>query len=134
MAGRLHWDTMELRTHARYLPGSDDSREFVGADHGAELTLILVNVETGHGPNLHRHPYEEIFVVHAGTGRFVVDESEVQASAGDIVIAPAGTAHRFVNAGSDRLQLTAIHHNANFVTEWLEPLTPDQRYRCSEHR
>ena len=73
-------------------------------------------------------------MVHAGTGSFVVDESEVQATAGDIVVAPAGTAHRFVNSGGDRLQLTAIHHNANFVTEWLEALTPEQRYWSTEQR
>ena len=125
---------MDQLIHSNQLPGGSSSREFEGKDYGAGLTLILVNVPTGHGPNLHRHPYEEIFVVHAGTGDFFVDESQVQARAGDIVIAPAGTAHRFVNAGSDHLQLTAIHHNANFVTDWLEPLTPDQRYWSSEHR
>src|ERR1700716_825868 len=103
---------MDLHIRSKQLPGGDSSREFEGKDHGAGLTLILVNVETGHGPNLHRHPYEEIFVVHAGTGSFFVDELEVKAGAGDIVIAPTGTAHRFTNSGRDRLQLTAIHHNA----------------------
>ena len=125
---------MDLFIHSNQLPGGNNSREFEGKNYGAGLTLILVDVETAHGPNLHRHPYEEIFVVHAGTGTFFVDESEVKARTGDIVIAPAGTAHRFINSGSDRLQLTAIHHNANFVTEWLEPLSPDQRYWSSEHR
>jgi quercetin dioxygenase-like cupin family protein len=125
---------MDLHIHSNRLPGGDSSREFEGRDYGAGLTLILVNVETGQGPSLHRHPYEEIFVIHAGTGSFVVDEAVVQGSAGDIVIAPAGTAHRFTNSGSDRLQLTAIHHNANFVTEWLEPLARDQRHWSSKDR
>jgi quercetin dioxygenase-like cupin family protein len=125
---------MDRLIHSNHLPGSDSSREFEGKDYGAGLTLILVNVETGQGPSLHRHPYEEIFVIHAGTGSFVVDEAVVQGSAGDIVIAPAGTAHRFTNSGSDRLQLTAIHHNANFVTEWLEPLARDQRHWSSKDR
>lgn len=125
---------MERLIHSRQLPGGNSSREFEGKEYGAGLTLILVDVETGHGPNLHRHPYEEIFVVHAGTGSFFVDDTQVQGSAGDIVIAPAGTAHRFINSGKDRLQLTAIHHNADFVTEWLEPLMPDQRYWSSEDR
>jgi quercetin dioxygenase-like cupin family protein len=125
---------MDRLIHANQLPGGSSSREFEGKDYGAGLTLILVNAEPGHGPNLHSHPYEEIFVVHAGTGSFFVDESEVRASAGDIVIAPAGTAHRFTNSGSDRLQLTAIHHNANFVTEWLEPLARDQRHWSSKDR
>jgi quercetin dioxygenase-like cupin family protein len=125
---------MDLHIHSNRLPGGDSSREFEGRDYGAGLTLILVDVETGQGPSLHRHPYEEIFVIHAGTGSFVVDEAVVQGSAGDIVIAPAGTAHRFTNSGSDRLQLTAIHHNANFVTEWLEPLARDQRHWSSKDR
>ena len=125
---------MDQPIHASQLPGGNSSREFEGKAYGAGLTLILVNAEKGHGPNLHRHPYEEIFVVHAGTGHFFVDESGVEASAGDIVVAPAGTAHRFINSGNERLELTAIHHNANFVTEWLEPLTPDQRYWSSDQR
>src|ERR1700704_1034729 len=117
---------MDLHIHSNQLPGGDSSRGFEGKDYGAGLTLILVNVETGQGPNLHRHPYEEIFVVHAGTGSFFVDESEGKARAGDAVTPPAAPPHRFINSGSDRLQLTAIHHNATFVTEWLEPLTPEQ--------
>src|SRR3981081_1504579 len=100
---------MDLHIRSKQLPGGDSSREFEGKDYGAGLTLILVNVETGHGPNLHRHPYEEIFVIHAGTGSFFVDESEVKAGAGDIVIAPEGTAHRFVNSGRHLLRRAALH-------------------------
>ena len=117
--------------HSSDLPGSDEARDFVGADHGAGLTLILIDAPTGHGPNLHRHPYEEVFVVHAGHGQFFVDDSRVEASAGDVVVAPAGTAHRFINSASERLCLTAIHHAPRFNTEWLDPLTPEQRYWSS---
>jgi quercetin dioxygenase-like cupin family protein len=123
---------MDLLTASSGLPGSDEARDFVGRDHGAELTLILVDAPTGHGPALHRHPYEEIFVVYGGTGTFFVDGSQVQAGAGDVVLAPAGTAHRFINSGRDRLRLTAIHHAPQFTTEWLEPLPTDQSYWSSE--
>jgi quercetin dioxygenase-like cupin family protein len=123
---------MDLVTRSGTLPGSDEARDFVGSNHGAELTLILIDAPNGHGPALHRHPYEEIFVVYGGTGTFFVDGSQVQAGAGDIVLAPAGTAHRFINAGSDRLRLTAIHHAPAFNTEWLEPLPADQTYWSSE--
>jgi quercetin dioxygenase-like cupin family protein len=123
---------MDLVTRFGTLPGSDEARDFVGSDHGAELTLILIGAPTGHGPALHRHPYEEIFVVYGGTGTFFVGGSQVQAGAGDIVLAPAGTAHRFINTGSDRLRLTAIHHAPTFNTEWLEPLPADQTYWSSE--
>jgi quercetin dioxygenase-like cupin family protein len=123
---------MDLLIRSSGLPGSDEARDFVGIDHGAELTLILVNAPTGHGPALHRHPYEEIFVVHGGLGTFFVDGLQVQAGAGDVVLAPAGTAHRFINSGSDRLRLTAIHHAPQFSTEWLERLAGDQSYWSSE--
>jgi quercetin dioxygenase-like cupin family protein len=122
---------MAAAIHSSDLPGSDEARDFVGKEHGAGLTLILIDAPTGHGPNLHRHPYEEIFVVHAGRGRFFVDSTEVEASGGDIVVAPPGTAHRFINVGPDSLRLTAIHHAPEFNTEWLEPLTPEQRYWSS---
>lgn len=117
--------------HSSDLPGSDEARDFVGTEHGADLTLILIDAPTGHGPNLHRHPYEEIFVIYAGHGQFFVDDVQVEAAAGDVVVAPAGSAHRFTNSGRERLRLTAIHHAAQFSTEWLEPLTTDQRYWSS---
>lgn len=120
--------------HSSDLPGSGEARDFVGAENGAGLTLILINAPKGHGPSLHRHPYEEVFVVHAGRGQFFVDDAQVEASDGDIVIAPAGTAHRFVNSGNDLLRLTAIHHAPKFDTEWLEPLSPGQRYWSSARR
>ncbi len=47
-------------------------------------------------------------------------DGQVKAAAGDIVVVPAGTAHRFANTGSERLQLVAIHRSAEFVTDWLE--------------
>ncbi len=48
---------------------SETVREFEGKDLGAGLSLILVNVPPGGGPRLHRHPYEEVLVVHGGTER-----------------------------------------------------------------
>ena len=39
---------MDLLIHATQLPGGNTSREFEGEEYGAGLTLILVDVETGH--------------------------------------------------------------------------------------
>ena len=103
---------------------SDAVREFEGKDLGTGLSLILVNVPTGGGPSLHRHPYEEVFVVHAGRGTITIGETTIDAGAGDIAVAPSGTPHRFVNSGTERLELTAIHNAPEFITEWLEKPEP----------
>jgi mannose-6-phosphate isomerase-like protein (cupin superfamily) len=111
---------MEHLIPSSTLPGSELSRRFEGKDHGVEVSLFLVDATPGRGPKLHRHPYEEVFVVRAGEATFTVDQAELDAGAGDVVIAPAQTPHRFVNSGTDRLQLTAIHRSPEFITEWLE--------------
>jgi hypothetical protein len=40
------------------------SREHVGTDIGAGVCVIVVDSDPGDGPRLHRHPYEEVFVMH----------------------------------------------------------------------
>ena len=46
--------------------------------------------------------------------------------AGEIVISPPDTPHRFVNAGAGTLRQLDIHLSPRFVTEWLttEPVSP----------
>lgn len=107
------------------LPGSPEAHQFIGADHGAvPISLFLVDDQPGAGPLLHRHPYPELFIVHAGQADFEIDGARHTAVAGDILIAPAGTAHRFTNTGEERLRITAIHTAPRMDTEWLEPSTP----------
>jgi mannose-6-phosphate isomerase-like protein (cupin superfamily) len=104
------------------LATGDGSPEFVGAGHpgGARLCLILVDARPGGGPRLHRHPYEEVFVVQEGRATYVVGETEYEVGAGDIVVVPAGLPHRFVNSGDGPLRQLDIHVSPRFQTEWLE--------------
>ncbi|HUE25412.1 MAG TPA: hypothetical protein VMP89_01445, partial [Solirubrobacteraceae bacterium] len=37
-----------------------------GAKHGATISLILDHSDPGHGPRLHKHPYDETWVVIDG--------------------------------------------------------------------
>jgi len=101
------------------LPFSRIARELVGIEHGAGVCLIFVEAEPGDGPSLHRHPYEEIFITQAGRCTFFVGDDEFEAGAGEIVIAPAGVPHRFVNSGDETLRQLDIHVSPQFETEWL---------------
>ena len=91
-----------------------------GADHDATISLILDHSEPGQGPRLHRHPYDETWVVHEGSLTFQLGEARLEVGPGDIVIAPAGVAHKFTNTGPRRSDMVCIHANPTMSTEWLE--------------
>jgi len=59
-----------------------------GADHGASTSLILDESEPGQGPRLHRHPYDETWVVQEGHLTFQYGEERLACVAGDVVIVP----------------------------------------------
>lgn len=103
------------------LPLGGNSHEFEGDDFGdAGVSFILVDAPPGAGPSLHRHPYAEVFVVQEGRATFIVDDQEQEVTAGQVVVVPAGRAHRFVNSGDEPLRQIDIHPNSHFVTEWLD--------------
>jgi mannose-6-phosphate isomerase-like protein (cupin superfamily) len=96
------------------------SREHVGTDIGAGVCVIAVDSDPGEGPRLHRHPYEEVFVIHEGVATFTLGDDQVVGRAGDVLVAPAGTPHKFVNTGDGPLRQVDIHVSPAFDTEWLE--------------
>ena len=103
------------------LETSTFSRKLVGEEHGdTGVCLIFVEAAPGDGPSLHKHPYDEIFIVQEGEALFVSGDEERTVRAGEIVIAPADIPHRFLNTGKTTLRQVDIHVSPRFVTEWLE--------------
>ena len=103
------------------LPYAGSSHELEGYLHGdVPASLIFFDGPPGSGPKLHRHPYAEIFVVQGGNATFTVGGAVVEASGGQILIAPAGVPHKFVNSGDRPLRQLDIHLSGRFDTEWLE--------------
>jgi quercetin dioxygenase-like cupin family protein len=102
------------------LPGSARGRQFDGAAHGVRISFILALNPAGSGPALHRHPYEETFIVEHGTVRFTVGDEEREVTGGEVVVVPAGVAHGFVNVGPDPMRSINIHPVPRMQTEWLD--------------
>ena len=102
------------------LPGDETASRFDGHEHGASVSFFISRNRSGAGPELHRHPYEETFIVEEGNVRFTVGESTIGVTAGQIVVVPAGTPHKFVNVGTSPLRQISIHPVARMATEWLE--------------
>ncbi|MBV9681613.1 MAG: cupin domain-containing protein, partial [Solirubrobacterales bacterium] len=66
----------------------DEITTLQGAEHGATISLILNHSRPGEGPRLHRHPYDETWVVQQGTITFRLGNSTLHAGPGDVVVAP----------------------------------------------
>jgi quercetin dioxygenase-like cupin family protein len=96
------------------------ARLFEGAEHGSSVSIFIVDAPPGTGPVLHRHPYEETFVVQEGAATFTVDGMDIEARGGEIVVAAAGAAHRFVNSGPGALRMVTVHPSDRVIQENLE--------------
>ena len=75
--------------------------------------------EAGVGPRLHKHPYAETFIIRRGWATFTIGSTELQGRAGQVLVVPANTPHKF-STGPDGYEAVHIHANPRFVTEWLE--------------
>jgi mannose-6-phosphate isomerase-like protein (cupin superfamily) len=103
------------------LAHGETAYEFEGHHYGdTGVSFIVVDAPPGRGPKLHRHPYEEVFVVQEGSATFTAGDDVIQASGGQVVVVPAGVPHKFVNSGTGRLRQIDIHASERFITEWLE--------------
>ena len=92
-------------------------RYLEGGRYGLATSVYRSEVVPGSGPEPHSHPYAECFVIHAGRGRFFVDDVTFDATAGDMVVAPANSVHHFVNTGSEPLVQTAIHEAPSAIIQ-----------------
>lgn len=100
--------------------GSGRTRRFIGAEHDAAVSYFFVDNEPGQGPDIHRHPYPETWVVLDGEARITIGDDVLLASAGDTVTAPAMAWHGFKNSGAGRLRVLCIHASDRIIQEWQD--------------
>ncbi len=92
------------------LPFGGIAHKFEGHRYGhVGVSFFLVDSPPGGGAMLHTHPYEEIFLTLEGEATFTVGDATIEVSAGQIVVAPAGVPHKFVNSGTGPLRQVDIH-------------------------
>jgi mannose-6-phosphate isomerase-like protein (cupin superfamily) len=101
------------------LPSGENSSVFHGHEHRASICFFLSHNKPGTGPDLHRHPYEEVFIVQEGDVLFTLGEEEIEAGPGDLIVVPPNTPHKFFSRGETHRQIS-IHPVPKMETEWLE--------------
>jgi len=94
--------------------------ELQGYRAGAAVSVILVDLPPGGAVRLHRHAYQEVFVVQEGRATYRVGDEVLDVRAGQILVVSPGVAHAFANTGDGPLRQVDIHVSDRFVTEWLE--------------
>jgi len=94
---------------------------FEGEPYGSDVSVFIIDyARVGDGPNLHKHPYPETWIVRGGHARFTVADQVIEAGAGDIVVCDAETPHKFKNLGPGRLDIICIHPSPRFIQVDLE--------------
>jgi quercetin dioxygenase-like cupin family protein len=104
------------------LESSAQASLFEGERHGdgVELSCFVVAAPPGGGPGLHVHPYAEVFVLQEGQATFTAGGDELVVTAGNLVVVPPETPHRFENTGDGLLRLVAMHPSSAVQQTWLE--------------
>ena len=81
---------------------------FEGGD-AVGVSIFVTEYPRGKGPDLHVHPYPEVFVVERGTAVFTAGDEQLTVTGGHIVTVPAETPHGFKGAGDDTLRVVSVH-------------------------
>jgi mannose-6-phosphate isomerase-like protein (cupin superfamily) len=121
MTGPRAWRGAQIIETQSLRPESGGAPLFEGYEHGgAAVSCFLVTAAPGRGVSLHRHAYDEVFVLLEGQARVWVDGEQIEAHGGQILVVAAGAAHKFINSGSGPLKSVNIQPSGRVVTEWLE--------------
>lgn len=100
-----------------------------GHQTGGRLTAIENVIPPGEGPPLHAHANEdEAWYVLEGQLRFKLDSEISTAPAGSFVFAPRGTAHCFVNTGTQPARILFCSHPRG----WRDSLNGSPRFRADD--
>jgi mannose-6-phosphate isomerase-like protein (cupin superfamily) len=93
---------------------------FEGEPFGSAVSFFLVNNEPGDGPDLHRHPYSETWIVRSGKALITADGEDLEVGPGDIIAVTPETPHKFKNIGTERLDVICVHASPRIIQEELE--------------
>lgn len=92
------------------LPVGDHGRVFAGAEHGAGVSVGLVELVPGEGQEPHTHAVEEVLVVQEGQAVVFLGARQARiVRAGEVVRVPAGCPHRLVGGGTAPVRGVVVH-------------------------
>jgi mannose-6-phosphate isomerase-like protein (cupin superfamily) len=96
---------------------SATTARFQGAENGdgVALSFFFTEYPEGRGPDLHFHPYSEVFLVEEGKARFTIGDEELVVGGGNVVVVPPETTHGFKAVGDGILRVVGIHPSPRVI-------------------
>lgn len=88
------------------LENTDYRRVLYTAKHSQ---LVLMNIQPGGEIGLETHHLDQFLRIEQGEAKAILDGVEHDVKADFAVVVPAGTAHNFINTGSEELKLYSIY-------------------------
>lgn len=102
---------VELRKEMRGGAGTVEITNFVSKDelYGKGRLFARISLKPGCGIGWHIHETDsEIFFVERGTANYSDNGTPVIATAGDVLVCPAGTGHSISNDADETVDLIAL--------------------------
>lgn len=124
------------RTLTLAQPGADESLPHIGLvgdtytitvpgeATGGRFCVIDMHIPPGGGPPLHRHDFEETFILLSGEMEATFRGQKTTVRAGETVNIPANAPHRFANISSEPVRLLCICSPAGQERFFLEVGVP----------
>ena len=92
-------------------------RVLTGGEHGAGVSIVLIDAPVGYRQDPHSHPTEEVVAVHAGAATVHLGDAQARTiTAREVVRVPAGVTHWLENRGGESLCAVAAYGAAAIVT------------------
>ena len=97
--------------------GQAFGRAFQGGEHGARVSVAILELPPGACQPLHSHPVEEVLVVTRGQARVTLGDWQARLiGAGEIARIPAGEVHSLTSSGEEPLQAVAAYGTPSIET------------------
>ena len=83
---------------------------------GKKSQLVVMDIKPGEEIGLETHDnVEQTLFFMTGTAKAILDGQESAVKAGDVVVVTPGTAHNFINTGTETLKVYTIYAPANHI-------------------
>ncbi len=112
---------MNIFRRTDWASGEGWNGKLEGQNAGTGISFLFNEVnDPGKGPPLHKHPYDEVYLVRQGQARVTAGDEEAIVNEGDILVIPANMPHKVLTSGTGPVEIISVHLSDKFTMEILE--------------